>query len=168
MDTTIVTPAAETAPAPAAEAIGAAISALDSALNDLVSQGRKTREVIQNYANNLIRVVGAEWWLLKGKDKKPVKACREMFVERHLAEGFTKPYTDVMWQRVKEASGYVTPGNRVKGSNDVDAKNLDDLRTMINRIFKAEEAGTDTAWSDEKAVLIDLFGRMGGDVDKLG
>jgi hypothetical protein len=31
-----------------------------------------------------------------------------------------------------------------------------------------EEDGKDSEWSDEKAVLMDVFGRMGGDVEKLG
>lgn len=158
MDTVVITPAIQTLEA----------QAVYAARQALVNAAKGTGDVIESYANALTAMFGAEWWLLKGKAKQPLKAERDGFVNDMATAGFKKPTIDVYWQRVKEAAGYVTAGNRAKGSTDVDTKNLDDLRTMINRIFKAEEAGTETAWSDEKAVLIDLFGRMGGDVDKLG
>lgn len=160
MSNTIVTPV----PAVSAQDV----LSLDRALDDLIGQGRKTKEVLQTYADQLVGVVGKEWWLLKGKAKQPVKAIRERFAAKHLEAGFKKTYIDVMWQRVKEASGYVTAGNRVKGATDPDSKNLDDLRTILNRIFKAEEDGGESAWSDEKAVLMDVYDRMGGDTDRLG
>ena len=159
MDTTVITPVA---------AAVAAVTQSAIARRKLVRKMGDIKELTQGYADALTADFGAEWWLLKGKAKQPLKAERDGFVADMEELGYKKPTIDVMWQRVKEAAGYVTAGNRAKGSTDVDTKNLDDLRTMINRIFKAEEAGTETAWSDEKAVLIDLFGRMGGDVDKLG
>lgn len=153
---------------PVVTPIAAAIQALTNARTEVVKAARSTGEVISTYAGALTDVFGAEWWLLKGADKKPLKAERDQFVADMTAAGFKKPTIDVYWQRVKEAAGYVTVGNRVKGASDVDSKNLDDLRTLINRIFKAEEDGTDTQWSDEKAGLIDIFTRMGGDENKLG
>jgi hypothetical protein len=75
---------------------------------------------------------------------------------------------DVYWQRVKEASGYVTNGNRVKGTLSVDDKNQAELKTIINRIFKAEEEGEEVASSDFKAALMDIFEALGGDVMQLG
>lgn len=141
---------------------------LSVARTKLVKAAKGTGEVIKAYGAALVAVFGAEWWALKGTAKKPLKEERDQFVLEMTAAGFGKPTIDVYWQRVKEASGYVTAGNRVKGEVSVDTKNLDDLRTMINRIFKAEEDGVHTDWSDEKDILIDLFTRMGGDEDKLG
>ena len=159
MNTTVITPVAAAVAAATQSAI---------ARRKLVGKMGDIKELTQSYADALTADFGAEWWLLKGKAKQPLKAERDGFVADMEELGYKTGTIDVMWQRVKEAAGYVTPGNRVKGANDVDTKNLSDLQTMINRIFKAEEAGTDTAWSDEKAVLMDVFGRMGGDVDKLG
>lgn len=144
------------------------VTALDAARTNLVTGALGTKEVIRGYANALSSAFGANWFALTGKDKKPVKAEREKFVAAMTEAEFGKATIDVYWQRVKEASGYVTAGNRVKGAGGIDDKNLSDLRTLINRIFKAEEDGTDTQWSDEKAMLMDIYDRMGGEVDKLG
>ena len=83
--------------------------------------------------------------------------------------GYSKSTIDVYWQRVKEASGYVTAGNRVSaGSTDVDAKTKAELKTMINRIFKAEEEGTTCEASDIKHLLIDAYTALGGNDSDLG
>lgn len=142
--------------------------AMYAARQALVNAAKGTGEVIKGYADALTAMFGADWWTLKGKAKQPLKAERDAFVAAMTEAGFGKGTVDVYWQRVKEAAGYVTAGNRVKGANDADSKNLDDLRTILNRIFKAEEDGGESAWSDEKAVLMDVYDRMGGDVDKLG
>ena len=81
---------------------------------------------------------------------------------------FGKGTIDVYWQRVKEASGYVTAGNRVKGSETTDQKTLADLKTIINRIFKAEEEGESCTASDFKGTLMEVYESLGGDVDNLG
>jgi hypothetical protein len=82
--------------------------------------------------------VTSKWYELKGKLKSGVNDERKLFVEAFKAEGFGDATITVYWQRVKEASGYVTAGNKVSGgSSDVDAKTLAELKTLINRIFKA-------------------------------
>jgi hypothetical protein len=68
---------------------------------------------------------------------------------------------------VKEASGYV-PKGRVTGGTDVDAKTVTELKTIINRIFKAEEDGQDPLASQFKGQLMEIFEGLGGDVDTLG
>ena len=161
MDTNVnVTPAIQSA-----EAV-----ALHAAREALVKAAKGTGEVIKSYADALTVMFGAQWWLLKGKAKQPLKAERDAFAADMVAANpdFSKGTIDVYWQRVKEAAGYVTAGNRAKGDGTIDDKNLNDLRTIINRIFKSEEEGSDSPWSDEKAVLMDVFERMGGEVDKLG
>ena len=121
----------------------------------LVEGASSTGQLITNYAqalcmrfnlvdanNNLI----APWYSLVGKEKKGVKAERSEFVTAMIARGFVKPdgkpsaTVDTYWQRVKVASGYV-PKGKLKGANDVDAKTATELKTMINRILGAEEAG---------------------------
>lgn len=165
MDTVNITPALSTQEV---TEVAAAVQVLVEARNGVVNAARSTGEVIKWYADAISSIFGAEWYELKGAAKKPINTERAQFVAAMTGAGFKKATIDVYWQRVKEAAGYVTVGNRVKGASDVDSKNLDDLRTLINRIFKAEEDGTDTQWSDEKAGLIDIFTRMGGDENKLG
>ena len=114
------------------------------------------------------------WYELKGKDKKGIKERRASFVQRMVNRGYAKPdgkpsaTVDVYWQRVKEASGYVTSGNRVTGGTDVDSKTLAELKTMINRILKSEEDGKECTASMFKGQLMEVFEGMGGDVDNLG
>jgi hypothetical protein len=147
------------------------------ARRELVSAAKGTGIVIRGYADALCRAfnvrgmdgaVIARWYDLKGKEKKGIKAERALFVAAMDEAGFGKATIDVYWQRVKEASGYVTAGNRVKGSTDTDAKTLADLKTLINRIFKAEESGEACDSSEYKATLMDVFEGLGGDVDTLG
>lgn len=124
-----------------------------AARRKLVKAARGTGEVIQGYADALCLTYNvrsletgalvAPWFELKGKDKKGVKAERDAFVTDMTEAGFNKGTIDVYWQRVKEASGYVTAGNRVKGATDTDSKTAADLKTIINRILKAEENGED-------------------------
>lgn len=151
---------------------------LAAARRNVVKAARGTGEVIQGYADALCMVFNVRaldtgtlitpWYELTGKDKKGVKAERDAFVADMTEAGFKKPTIDVYWQRVKEASGYVTAGNRVKGETDVDSKTIAELQTIINRIFKAEENGTDCKASEHKRALMDVFEALGGNVDKLG
>jgi hypothetical protein len=149
-----------------------------SARRNLVKAAKGTGEVIQGYADALCMTFNVRaletgapitpWYGLKGKDKKGIKAERDLFVADMTEAGFGKGTVDVYWQRVKEASGYVTAGNRVKGASDTDGKTLAELKTIINRIFKAEEAGEDCKASEHKGTLMEVFEALGGEVDTLG
>lgn len=149
-----------------------------SARRNLVKAAKGTGEVIQGYADALCMTFNVRaletgapitpWYELKGKDKKGIKAERDLFVTDMTEAGFGKGTVDVYWQRVKEASGYVTAGNRVKGATDTDSKTVADLKTLINRIFKAEETGEDCKASEHKGALMDIFEALGGEVDTLG
>jgi len=113
--------------------------------------------------------VTTKWFALKGVLKKGIKTERANFVADMTQAGYNKSTIDVYWQRVKEASGYVTAGNKVSGgSTDVDAKTLAELKTMINRIFKAEEEGKTCEASEIKGLLMDAYASLGGDADNLG
>ena len=162
-------------------------SILDAAEIALVDGVSKTGDLIQGYADVLCQVfdqkdtngnVIAKWFTLVGKDKKGIKARRASFVQRMITKGYTKgvdkdgnpkasPTVDVYWQRVKEASGYV-PKGRVSGGTDVDSKTLAELKTMINRIYKADEDGTECNALDFLVNLKDVFEGLGGDVMDLG
>lgn len=153
------------------------INALITARDGVVKAAKGTGEVIKTYADamcsafNLIDAAGqvlTPWYALKGKAKAGVKQERAAFVAAMESAGFAKGTIDVYWQRVKEASGYVTPGNRVSGSMDVDTKTLAELKTMINRIFKADEEGQECEAMGVKHLLIEAFETLGGDVDSLG
>ena len=152
-------------------------STLDNARNNLVSEARKTGDVIKVYADalcsafNIVNMTGETvkpWYELKGKEKSGLNIERAKFVEGFKGAGFGQGTIDVYWQRVKEASGYIPNKNRVQGGNSTDDKTLSELKTMINRIFKAEEAGEECKASDYKGALMDIFQGLGGDVDNLG
>jgi hypothetical protein len=137
---------------------------LDITRNALVEGVTKTGVVIINYSNAIASVfdrkdingkVIAKWYDLDGKEAKGIKAERTMFnntlmdrdpkfIKETKADGtrVPTPTVDTYWQRVKVASGYV-PKGKLKGSNDVDTKTATELKTMINRIIGAEEAGQD-------------------------
>jgi len=155
---------------------------LETSRNALVEGASSTGQLIANYAQamcmrfNLVDTNGnviAIWPSLIGKEKKGVKAERALFVQSMIARGFVKPdgkpsaTVDTYWQRVKEASGYV-PKGRVTGGTDVDSKTVTELKTIINRIFKAEEEGQDPVASQYKGQLMEVFEALGGDVDTLG
>lgn len=155
---------------------------LFTARTALVEGVSKTGDLIQAYATVLCEVfdrkdtngmVIENWFNLVGAEKKGIKAERALFVTAMMARGHVKPdgkpsaTVDVYWQRVKEASGYV-PKGRVSGGTDVDSKTLAELKTMINRILKAEEDGKEPNASMFKGNLMEVFEGMGGDVDTLG
>jgi hypothetical protein len=148
----------------------------------LVEGVSKTGDLIQGYADVLCQVFDRKdangntlekWFNLVGADKKGIKVRRASFVQRMIARGYVKPdgkpsaTVDTYWQRVKEASGYV-PKGRVTGGTDVDSKTVTELKTIINRIFKAEEDGQDPLASQFKGQLMEVFEGLGGDVDTLG
>lgn len=142
-----------------------------AARHNLVKAARGTGEVIQGYADalcfayNVRSENGASlpWFELKGKDKKGVKAERDAFVADMTEAGFGKGTIDVYWQRVKEASGYVTAGNRVKGASDTDGKTAAELKTIINRVLKAEEDGEDCHASTILETLKDAYKILTGE-----
>lgn len=162
---------------------------LSIARSALVETAVKTGDVIVNYSKAISEVfdlkdtngrVITKWYDLKGKDKKGIKAERALFANTLMDRDSkfikeTKPdgtrvptaTVDTYWQRVKEASGYV-PSGRVSGGTDVDSKTVAELKTMINRILKAEEEGQDPTASMFKGQLMEVFEGMGGDVDTLG
>jgi len=162
-------------------------SILDQAEIALVDGVSKTGDLIKGYSNALDQVfdvkdsngrIITKWYDLKGKDKKGIKARRASFVQRMIAKGYTKGVdkdgnpkasatVDTYWQRVKEASGYV-PKGRVSGGTDVDSKTVAELKTMINRILKAEEDGQDPEASQYKSALMEVYEGLGGDLDTLG
>jgi hypothetical protein len=159
------------------------------ARNALVEEAVKTGGVIQAYANALCEVfdrkdtqgrVITKWYDLTGKDKRGVKTERAAFCNalmdrdanfiKHVNPDGTRKHTasvDTYWQRVKVASGYV-PNGRVSGSSDIDSKTLAELKTMINRIYKADEDGIECNALDFLVNLKDVFEGMGGDVMDLG
>jgi len=157
--------------------VAQAVNSLIDSRTALVGAAKKTGQVVKVYAKALEQAfdltdnqgqVTTKWFDLKGALKKGVNAEREAFVAAMTVEGFGKGTIDVYWQRVKEASGYITAGNRVKGSTSVDDKTKADLQTIINRIFKAEEDGVSCVSSDHKGALMEVFADLGGDIDKLG
>lgn len=155
---------------------GDELSQVVQARHALVGGLKNTGKFIQNYAQalelafNVFNTDGTvtKWYDLKGKDKKGIKAEREAFKAEILEAGYGKGTVDVYWQRTKEASGYVTTGNRVSGNETTDQKNIADLRTIINRIFGAEESGEECESLDFKRELMDIYESLGGDMEKLG
>lgn len=135
---------------------------LSIARNALVDGVTKTGVVIDNYSNAIALVfdrkdtngnVITKWYDLEGKDKKGIIAEKALFANTLMdrdarfiksidVDGKRTPTAtvDTYWQRVKIASGYV-PKGKLKGANDVDSKTAAELKTMINRILGAEEAG---------------------------
>ena len=144
------------------------VGILDITRNALVEGVTKTGVVIENYSNAIASVfdrkdtngnIIAKWYDLDGKEAKGIKLEKSLFANtlmdrdpKFIKETKTNAdgtlvrvptaTVDTYWQRVKIASGYV-PKGKLKGSNDVDAKTASELKTMINRIIGAEEAGQD-------------------------
>lgn len=160
-------------------AVAAAVANLAECRGAVVKAAGKTGEVIKAYAVAMCQAfdlvdnqgaVTSKWFELKGKLKAGVNDERKAFKAAMESAGFSNATADVYWQRVKEASGYQTAGTRVQGASSVDEKTLAELKTIINRIFKAEESGDSTAdkSSQIKGLLMDAYAELGGDVDNLG
>jgi hypothetical protein len=109
--------------------------------------------------------ITTKWFDITGVLRKGIKSERAAFKADMENAGYSEGTINVYWQRVKEASGYVTAGNRVKGSTDIDAKTLAELTTMLNRIFNDE---TESKSQDVKGLLMQAFEVLGGDTGKLG
>jgi hypothetical protein len=144
-----------------------AVSALDLARSDLVESIGKTGDVIKHYAKELsvrFDTDTTKWYELKGKARDKVKAERAKFSEL-MAEKNSVNNIDKIWQRIKEASGYITAGNKASGSTSIDAKTFSELKTMLNRIH-AENADSEGCELARKALEnIELaFIAMGGDL----
>ena len=148
---------------------------LESARNAIVKNVINTGELIGNYAGameyafNMTLENGeiVKWFDLKGKAKAGVKAEYAKFVEA-LKSADLEGNKYVYWQRVKEASGYVTAGNKASATTTIDAKTLTELKTMLNRILNAESDEGCEKSNKAKATLIEAFEIMGGQVDTLG
>lgn len=149
------------------ETVSAALINLIDARGSLVKTSSSTGEVIRVYATCMIIAFGVKWYELVGKAKAGVKSERGMFKAAMIEAGQDKN-VDVYWQRVKEASGYVTAGNKVSATVSPDDKNMMELKIIINRIFKSEENGEMIASSDYKRPLMDIFEALGGNVMDLG
>lgn len=155
-----------------------AVSNVGKAFDAWVKQEGKTGEIITQTASAMCLAydvidmdTGARvtpWYELKGKLKGEVSEARKLFAAKFEAIGKSEGWIKVNWQRIKEASGYVTAGNRATGGQTVDALNLQNLKTILNRIFKSEEEGTESAWSDVKGELMEVFEQMGGEIGDLG
>ena len=115
-------------------AVAGAVANLTESRTQLVKGIGKIGALIQGYAGALCQAfnlvdnqgeVTTPWFELKGKLKAGVKGERANFANDMTQAGYAKSTIDVYWQRVKEASGYVTAGNRVSaGATDVDANAL--------------------------------------------
>ena len=101
----------------------AAAQALSLTRGNLVLGAKTASSLIKDYADALCAMFDVRddqgmrvkpWYELKGKAKTGVKAERAVFAAAMQEGGFGTGTTDVYWQRVKEASGYVTAGNRVR------------------------------------------------------
>jgi len=165
-------------PSYALSPVAVAVANLTETRTALVSGIGKVGELIKGYSRGLDQAfdlvdnqgnVTTKWFDLKGALKKGIKAERDFFKADMTKAGYSKATIDVYWQRVKEASGYVTAGNKVSGgTTDIDEKTKAELKTMINRIFKAEEEGKSCDASEIKGMLMECFESLGGDVDTLG
>ena len=148
---------------------------LENARNAIVKNAVSTGELIGNYAKAMQYAFDktlengevVKWYDLKGKAKAGVKAEYKSFVDALESAGLgSNKY--VYWQRVKEASGYVTAGNKVTANLSVDEKNQKDLMTIINRIYADQEAGGEPKSAEILEDLKFCFSFLGGDVDTLG
>lgn len=152
--------------------------ALDIARAKVVTNAEKTGDVLKGYAKALCDAfnivdpasgkVITPWYDLKGKAKAGVKAESGKFKAEMEARKFENGTIYQYWKRVKEFSGRPKSVNKVSGGNSVDDKTLSDLKTLINRIFKAEEEGQECQASEFKGALIEVYQGLGGEVDTLG
>jgi|688.fasta_scaffold601558_1 hypothetical protein len=158
--------------------VGDTYSKLVEKRKALVKSAKEGTIKISDYANmmcatfNLVAENGdlvKPWFELKGKERAGVKSEHDSFKADMTEAGFERGTIDVYWQRIKVASGYQTTGMRAKANASVDEVNQKELKTIINRIFKADEAGVECELSQQaKGALIKAFEILGGDVDTLG
>lgn len=154
----------------------AAVVDLAKVRSNVVNIAGKTGEVLKAYAAGLCQAfnlvdnegnITTPWFELKGKLKAGVNAEFEEFKKAMTAAGHEGNVYEY-WKRVKQFSGYQTAGQRAKGNETLEAKTVADLKTIINRIFKAEENGEESKASEVKGLLMTAFETLGGDVMTLG
>jgi hypothetical protein len=149
-------------------------TALDNARNALVRGVVNTGELISNYGKAMEYAFDktlengdtVKWFDLKGKAKAGVKQEYARFVET-LKGADLEGNKYVYWQRVKEACGYQTVGNKAKATLTIDAKNLAELKTILNRILNNESDDDAELSNLAKSDLISAFGKLGGDVETI-
>ena len=170
------------------------VSLLDITRGALVEGVTSTGELLGNYAKAMDQAfdrldingnVIAKWYDHIGKDAKGVKGERAKFVQAMMdrnskfiketkvnADGTVvrvpTATVDTYWMRVKVESGYVPRGKVSGGANDVDAKTMAELKTIINRIIKAESEGQDPIAANFRGQLTEIFEELGGDAETLG
>jgi hypothetical protein len=149
------------------ESVSVALINLIDARGLLVNNSVKTGTILKTYATALEKAFGAKWYELVGKAKAGVTSEYKMFKAAMIESG-QEHNVSMYWQRVKKESGYVVNGNKVSTTLSPDDKNQAELKTIINRIFKAEEEGEMIASSDYKGALMDIFEALGGNVMDLG
>lgn len=153
-----------------------ALTNLDIARNNLVAEIGSIGDVIKGYASELdsaFDIYGtngeliSKWYERKGKDKKAVKAERDNFKTAMLEHGYETPTVDVYWQRVKEASGYKTAGNKATAESTLDSKTLKDLKTILNRILADEsEEGNEMSQLAKNELMFIFTEYFNGDLEK--
>jgi len=148
---------------------------LANARNAIVVNVVKSGELIGNYSKAMDYAFDktlengevVKWFNLKGKAMAGVRAEYAEFVKALESVGLGgNKY--VYWQRVKEASGYVTAGNKASANTTIDAKTMTELKTILNRILNAEDEEGCELSNEVKPLLMEAFEMMGGDVDTLG
>jgi hypothetical protein len=149
---------------------------LTDARAECVAGIKKGDGLIITYARAISTVCGEGWVHLVGKESATVREERKLF-NRAMGlpdEVLTQDDKDlrakcgVYWSRIRIAAGYVK-GSKVTAPLTIDAKNLAELKTMINRILNEEsEADTCPLSSEAKSSLIDAFETLGGDQETLG
>jgi hypothetical protein len=160
--------------------VAAIPAAVVSARTECVARIAESGNVIKAYAAALevaFNIVDAKtgkvltrWFELKGKAKAPIKVEQLAFKEAINVAGFAKGVDNTYWGRVKTASGYTTKGKASAADMTVDQKSVTELKTLINRAYKADEDGKSGASRTIKAIpqLKAIFKALGGDVDTLG
>jgi hypothetical protein len=147
---------------------------LENARNAIVKNAISTGELIGNYASAMEYAFNktlengeiVKWFDLKGKAKAGVKAEYAKFVEA-LKTADLEGNKYVYWQRVKEASGYVTAGNKASANTTIDAKTMTELKTILNRIINNESDDEAELSNEAKPFLAQAFEIMGGDIDTI-
>ena len=149
------------------ETVSVALINLIDTRGALVHNSVKTGTVLKAYATALEKAFGEKWYELVGKAKAGVTSEYKLFKSAMIESG-QEHNVSMYWQRVKKESGYIVNGNKVSTTVSPDDKNQAELKTIINRIFKAEENGEMIASSDYKGALMDIFEALGGNVMDLG
>ena len=159
-----------------AEEAAARMNALTEARAACVTGIKSGDGLIVTYARAISEVCGEGWVHLVGKESATVKEERKLFdramgVPEEVLTVYDKKLKakcNSYWKRIRDEAGYVKD-EKVTATLTIDAKNLAELKTMINRILNEEsEADTCPLSSEAKADLITAFETLGGDQTTLG